>query len=178
MPPDRRHSPLLDRSLYAPRTKEIRRAKAHKIFCRWVAGDSYEKLSSQFKVSVDDVRYTLRYHVRELYSVYAKRRLAEIRCHALAMELRLLRMQKDAPPDQSIEVLNPPKIWLQAFYKAGIYTVYQLRCVDSDTLLAHKRFPCGAIDWACMKFEKLGLSHALRRPEVVRIVTLGRRIER
>lgn len=168
MPPDRRKSPLLDRSQYAARPREIARSRAHKLFNSWVAGRSYAVLASTYNLQEWEVRKIIKNHLSTLWIAETKWRRAEVRCHALAMELRLLRLGEKAEPDYPIEDLKPPEYWLKAFKAAGIETVYQLRAVDTDMLLANWRFPAGAIDWAIMKLDKLKLSHALARPKRVR----------
>ena len=122
------------------------------------------EIASQNHLSVEAFRTELRNHLQSFWRTHDKWKLAEIRCHAMAMELRLLRLGKEAAPDRPLESLDPPKYWLAAYRKAHIETVNQLRAVDAEYLLGHPRFPVGAIDWAVLKMDRLGLSHRLERP--------------
>jgi hypothetical protein len=121
----------------------------------------------------------IRHHVRALWIADAQWKKAEARCRALAMELNLLRIGKEAPPDKPIESLAPPECWRKAWLRAGIETVNQLRSIDPVTLLAQWRFPRGALDWAVMKLDREGLSHRLIRAKRTHMPpSVSRRIER
>lgn len=161
---DIRWSPLGADSGRKPRPKQIRKQRAQRLFNGWAGGKTYADLAAAEGLTIEQVRKIIRYYVRELWRTHYKWRMAEARCHALAIELRLLRLGKDCP-DQPIESLSPPACWLKAFRRAGVETVNHLRTVDAETLLVRLRFPAGAIDWAIMKLDKLGLSHVLKRPE-------------
>ena len=162
MPLDWGYSPLRKHPEFALRPKQITRAAAHQLFGQWASGMPYSKIADRHYMTISGVRETIRNHVRELWRVHYKWKLAETRCHALSMELRLLRAGQECPSDQPIEALKPPKIWMKAFRQAGLSTVNQLRAVSTDVLLSQYRFPKGAIDWAILKFDKLGLSYALK----------------
>jgi DNA-binding CsgD family transcriptional regulator len=165
----RRWFPSIVDPCRADRPKQIERKRAHRIFNAWVAGMPYAEVAAKEGITVDQLRVLITRHVKILRESIRKWHMAEARCLALSMELRLLRIGKEAPPDQPIETLNPPKCWLTEFHHEGIMTVNQLRAVDSEMLLSRWQFPIGAVDWAVMKLDKLGLSHVLRRPKVRRI---------
>lgn len=81
----------------------------------------------------------------------------------MAMEIRQLRLGLEPAPDRPIETLNPPACWLKWFKEARVLTVNELRAVTTDILLDRPTFPKGAIDWAIMRLDREGLSHALLR---------------
>ena len=157
------YSPLRKQPEFALKPKQLRREMAHSIFRQWAIGIPYKDIADRHYMTIDGVRDVITNHISELWRVYHKWKLAETRCHALSMELRLLRAGKDYPPDQPIEAIRPPKIWLKAFRRAGITTVNQLRAVSTDVLLSQYHFPEGAIDWAILKMDKMGLTYALQR---------------
>ena len=157
------YSPLRKQPEFALKPKQLARGMAHTIFTQWASGISYAEIASRHYMTADGVRVVIKNHISELWRVYHKWRLAETKCHALSMELRLLRAGRDCPEDQPLEAIRPPKIWLKAFRRAGIGTVNQLRAVSTDVLLSQYRFPEGAIDWAILKMDKLGLTYALQR---------------
>jgi hypothetical protein len=80
--------------------REVHRQRARRIFNRWVRGHSFEVIAADEKVTKEQAHRIVVLHLRECWRSWYKWRLAETRCHALAMELRLLRIGKEAPPDQ------------------------------------------------------------------------------
>ena len=161
MPSRMSSSPLVTHGMFALRAAERKRRQAATIFNLYFSGKSYAEIGVSQKVSAEEVRKLISYHVRSLWDVAQKWKAAEMRCHAMAMELRLLRLGKEAPPDQPLKTLRPPKRWLKAFEGAEIETVNQLRSVDGEMLLARYRFPVQAIHWAILTLDKKGLSHRL-----------------
>jgi hypothetical protein len=158
----------------------FRSRRGIKMVRAWASGKSYVEIAGG-RFTVDEVRDIIRYHIEYLFKAHTKWRLAQIKCHALGIELRALRSGKDCP-DRPIEALNPPAVWLRVFRKAGIETVNQLRAVDEAFLLGKQQFPRAALHWACMKLDRLKLSHALISPPkpkpIVFIAKLVRRPKR
>jgi hypothetical protein len=163
MPRDWAYSPLRKQPEFSIKPKQLARGMAHRIFAQWAGGMAYTEIADRRGMTADGVKIVIKNHISELWRVYHKWKMAETKCHALSMELRLLRAGKDCPEDQPIEAIKPPKIWLKAFRQAGIGTVNQLRAVSTDVLLSQYRFPEGAIDWAILKMDKLGLTYALQK---------------
>lgn len=156
-----RHSPLNQEGQFTPRPREIHHAFAKRVWLRWLRGHTASDIARDEGMTVDEIRRMIKAHIKVLVCTTFKWKRAEARCHALAMELNLLRIGKEAPPDQPIETLNVPDFWLKPLKGAGIDTVNQLRSIDAEMLLTRDRFPSGAVDWAVMKLDKLGLSHRL-----------------
>lgn len=142
---------------------QVSRTRSREMFRRFIGGRTLQEISKEFSAPPDEIRRLIRMHVKVQWVCARKWKLAEVKCRALSMELRLLRMGKEAPEDKPIQSLEPPKRWLAAFLSADIDTVNKLRSVDTDLLRANWRFPNHAIDWACMKLNSLGLSHRLTR---------------
>lgn len=188
-----RNSPLVKHDKFKPTKKQVWRRRAHRIFLARLSGKSYEECgkigadglgsaaTGKTILTPEEARKLIARRAGDLAKAEYKWKLAECRCHALAMELRLLRIGKEAAPDQPLDAINTPSFWLSAFHGAGIDTVNQLRSIDADMLLARWQFPAGAIDWAIMKLDKMGLSHALRRPARKRFTQaplIGKRVIR
>jgi hypothetical protein len=158
---------------HKPGREEIQAERVHHMFLRWLYGSTMDQIAVDNKISKTTAVARVAQHVKSLWRSHAKWRLAEIKCHAMSMELRLLRMGKEAQPDRPIETLHPPAPWLKLYKNVGIDTVNQLRAVDTETLLAHWRFRVGAIDWAILALDKLGLSHVLNLPAYLQQVRQG-----
>jgi hypothetical protein len=176
MPRDFRHSAL--RAADPIRPEEVKAFRARRIFNQWVSGMGYGELAARHGMAVEGVRTVLRQELVTMRQAWAKWKLAEARCKALAMELRLLRLGREAPPDQPIEAIDPPAMWLKAFHAAGIETVNQLRAVEAEVLLANWRFPREALGWAILKLDRLGLSHGLKIPRAQCTAFMRRRPKR
>jgi hypothetical protein len=132
-----------------------------------LGGTPFSAIARQAEMSEHRVRVTVGLYVRHVWDAFEKLRRAEVACRALAMEVRLLRLGKEAPRDEPIEKIGPPEQYLKQFRAAGILTVNQLRAVDRETLLSRYRFPAGAIDWGILTLDRMKLSHSLvskRRP--------------
>lgn len=180
---DRRKSPLVQHNNYAPWPREIARDRAQRMFNAWVNGKTYEQVAAKYSlvsrpITADEVRGIIRHWVKILWQTHKKWRLAEVRCHALAMELALLRIGEKADPDQPIQTLGMPDCWVRAYLRVGVDTVNQLRSIDAETLLAFWKFPFGAIRSAIMKLDKLGLGHRLVLKKRVKVPNLGKKVER
>ncbi len=148
---------------YSHPGRDIARDRAHKMFIAYARGMTCEQIAAAWAIPVDQVRAVITECVRQFWKAFVKWKTAEIRCRAMAMEVRLLRCGKDCPVDQPIETLGPPPRWMKAFRKAGLATVNQLRAASPDVLLYFQWFPRGAIDWAILKLDKVGLSHSLAK---------------
>ena len=159
---ERDYSPLVTHGKYAADETTMFRLRAQSMFRQRLCGNSMQKVAESHQCSQEKVRAIVAKHASRLYETYEKWKRAEIRCHAMAMEIALLRLGKEVAPDRPLEAINTPPLWLRHFKQVGIETVNQLRAVDPDMLLAHWRFPKGAIEWAILELGKRKLSHRLR----------------
>jgi hypothetical protein len=146
---------------YIAKGRESRTQRSLAMFDLWLAGKSHEQIAQRFETTPSEARRLIGLTIGDLRVARRKWKLAEIRCRALAMELRSLRLGQDCP-DRSIVALGPPPRWLKHFKAAGIETVNQLRSVTIEFLLSRPKFPWPAATWAVLRLDELGLSHVLK----------------
>ncbi len=157
-----RTSPIRSDPQYRRQPDEVMEWRARKIVNAWAQGMVYPEIARLHGMTVSGVREVITRNIRELWEARMKWKLAEMRCRAMAMELRYLRLGLECPEDQAIEVLEPGERTLAAFREAGVETVNQLRSVDAVVLGMRRHFPRSAIAWAILKLDSLGLSHRLK----------------
>jgi len=140
---------------------KLRFSHQQQIYFGCQAGHTPERIARDLRIPIERVVKVTRLHTHYLWKLLDKWRQSEVKCRALAMELRQLRAGKECQPDQPIETLFPPQAYLDLFKAVGVETVNQLRSLDPDTLRAYYKFPVAAIHWALLTLDKNGLSHGL-----------------
>ena len=172
MPVFSQNSPLLLGSNHKLTKWQLHRGRVQHMLWARLSGKSYEEcgkldyhgdiMTEKSWSTPEEVQKILRHLIHDvMWKAYTRWQIAEIRCHALAMEVRLLRLHGTAPPDQTLDEWGMPPVYLRAFKAVRIDTLYKLRSVDSEMLMANWRFPKAAIAWAIMKLDHEGLSHSL-----------------
>lgn len=154
--------PLRSKPGYERTPEQTSFIRGRDIVRKWAEGMEYLDIAEFHGMTVKGVREILPQYLKGLWHARYKWRMAEMRCRAMALELRCLRVGLECPEDQPLETLNPSEKSLKIFKRAGVHTVNQLRSVDGVVLANSDHFRRSALVWAILKLDELGLSHRLR----------------
>lgn len=140
--------------------KDISLLRERNIMKAWAEGMTCYKIAQFHDMTLSSARDVISKNLKGLWKAKYQWKMAEMRCRAMALELRYYRLGQVPPEDKPIESLGPSIRAVEQWKKIGITTVNQLRSVDPDILM-NWRIPRRAIVWAILKLDAAGLSHRL-----------------